>query len=116
MSDESPASTAGLQVGDLIVEFGTLKSDNFTNLTMLATVAESSKNENMRVKVIRNGELKTLLLKPRAWSGRRNTLFCLKCCLDHKSLCFVKLFFTFSSIGRGLLGCHVRPVEAKPDR
>jgi predicted metalloprotease with PDZ domain len=74
VSQESPASTAGLQVGDMIVEFGTLKSDNFTSLTLLATVAESSKNENIRVKVIRNGELKTLLLKPKVWSGKRIVL------------------------------------------
>jgi len=69
VSEESPAFVAGLKVGDMIVEFGTLKSDNFTNLASLATVAELCKNENMRVKVIRNGNVKTLLLKPKTWSG-----------------------------------------------
>lgn len=56
---------------DAIVEFGTLKSDNFSSLKSFAAIVESSVNQNIRVRVIRDGAVKTLLLKPKTWSGER---------------------------------------------
>lgn len=54
---------------DAIVEFGTLKADNFTSLKSFSGIVESSVNQNIRVRVIRDGAIKTLLLKPKTWSG-----------------------------------------------
>jgi predicted metalloprotease with PDZ domain len=45
VSQNSPAESAGLKVGDAIVEFGTLKSDNFTSLKAIAAIVESSVNQ-----------------------------------------------------------------------
>ena len=56
---------------DAIVEFGTLKSDNFSSLKSFVAIVESSVNQNIRVRVIRDGAVKTLLLKPKTWSGER---------------------------------------------
>lgn len=70
MSNDSPANHAGLKVGDALVEFGTIKSENFTSMSAIATIVEASKNENVRVRVLRDGAVKTLLLKPKPWSGR----------------------------------------------
>jgi 26S proteasome non-ATPase regulatory subunit 9 len=86
VSGGSPAEVAGLKIGDLMVEFGTLNSDNFTSLKSVSTIVESSFDQNIRVRVIRDGKLKTLLLKPKTWSGR------------------------------GLLRCNIKPLDNEPER
>jgi len=69
VSPNSPAETAGLKVDDKIVEFGTLNADNFVSLKSISTIVESSVDQNIRVRVIRDGSVKMLLLKPKAWAG-----------------------------------------------
>ena len=69
MTENSPAAFAGLKVGDSVVEFGTLKSDNFSSLKSVSAIVEASINQNIRVRVIRDGSIKTLLLKPKPWAG-----------------------------------------------
>ena len=65
----SPAEYAGLRVDDVIVEFGTCNAENFSSLKSISAIVESSVEQNIRVRVIRDGIVKTLLLKPRPWSG-----------------------------------------------
>jgi 26S proteasome non-ATPase regulatory subunit 9 len=88
VSDGSPAQSAGLRVGDLVVQFGSVTADNFTTLQALAEVAAHSKDSSLAVRVIRAGAVKAVTLRPRQWSGR------------------------------GLIGCNIVPIlpEAVPDR
>ena len=80
VSAGSPAEVAGLKIEDLMVEFGTLNSVNFTSLKSVSTIVESSLDQNIRVRVIRDQKVKTLLLKPKTWSGmiikKRYNFFC----------------------------------------
>lgn len=76
----SPAHTAGLQVGDEVIEFGSVNSNNFQNLQNIASVVQHSEGKALRVVVIRNGQRSPMTLTPQRWSGR------------------------------GLLGCNIVPV------
>lgn len=84
----SPADTAGLVPGDKIVAFGSINHENFQgNLKVIGEVVEHSVNTAIRVQIIRSGgKIMTLSLKPQKWSGR------------------------------GLLGCHIKPLEETIDR
>ncbi|TRY74937.1 hypothetical protein TCAL_04578 [Tigriopus californicus] len=86
VSPESPAHLAGLQVGDRIAEFGSINADNFGNLKQVGDLVQNSKDQNVRVKVIREGKSTAITLKPRTWSGR------------------------------GLLGCNIVPMDKVLDR
>lgn len=70
VTDGSPAAVAGLQVGDAIVEFGTLNASNFSALSDLALIAQHSIERSVRVAVNRNGTTVGLFLTPRPWSGK----------------------------------------------
>ena len=89
VSAGSPADVAGLKVGDLMVEFGTLNAQNFTSLKSVSTIVESSVDQNIRVRVIRDEKVKTLLLKPKTWSGTTTINFFSFFKLEEKRL-FVK--------------------------
>ena len=65
----SPADTAGIKQGDLVIKFGTVSKENFTSLKNISDVAESSRNRNVEVVVSRAGEHKRLKLVPTTWSG-----------------------------------------------
>ncbi|XP_060641993.1 26S proteasome non-ATPase regulatory subunit 9 [Anolis sagrei] len=77
----SPASLSGLQVGDEIVEFGSVNAHNFQSLQNIATVVQHSEGKALSVTVIRGGERMHLGLTPKRWSGR------------------------------GLLGCNIIPLQ-----
>eukprot|EP00126_Sphaerothecum_destruens_P007252 Sdes_comp19764_c0_seq2m11811 len=85
VSPSSPADQAGVCSGDLIVVFGSLSRENFTNLYQIADLIESNINIPILLKLLRPSpssvefHLKRLVLTPRPWSGS------------------------------GLLGCHVLP-------
>ncbi|TRY79038.1 hypothetical protein DNTS_011025 [Danionella cerebrum] len=66
----SPASKAGLRVGDQILEFGSVNTQNFRNLQDIASVVQHSEGKSVRVGVFRNGEEVHLNLTPQQWSGR----------------------------------------------
>ncbi|KAL5494448.1 hypothetical protein EMCRGX_G015784 [Ephydatia muelleri] len=70
VTDGSPAALAGLQVGDAIVEFGTLNAANFSALSDLALIAQHSVERPVRVTVNRNGTAVGLFLTPRPWGGK----------------------------------------------
>lgn len=77
----SPACAAGLRVGDEVIEFGSVNSENFQNLQNIATVVQHSEGKPLRVTVIRDGQKTPMSLTPQRWSGR------------------------------GLLGCNIVPIH-----
>mmetsp|Transcript_47634 Transcript_47634/g.126316 ORF Transcript_47634/g.126316 Transcript_47634/m.126316 type:complete len:203 (-) Transcript_47634:60-668(-) len=80
----SPAAAAGVEVGDRVLALGRLDLDAIRREGFAALAGEVAAHEGrgMRLLVIRGGEAcpRELTLTPRAWPGR------------------------------GLLGCHLRPV------
>ena len=66
----SPAQDAGLQRGDLIVEFGTQNNSNFKNLMDIGNMVINSENRPIRIKLMRNGTPMTINLVPKKWSGK----------------------------------------------
>jgi 26S proteasome regulatory subunit N4 len=79
--DSSPASLAGLKIGDHIMQFGTVTKAN-QKPDSLPKVVGASIGKPLPVKVYRNGEgMLNLQLTPQQWSGR------------------------------GLLGCHLQPIK-----
>lgn len=81
VDDGSPAASAGLLVGDEIVQFGSISAANFANMQTVAAVVEHSKGKSLPVMVLRDGLQKRLSVTPNTWSGR------------------------------GLLGCHIVPIS-----
>jgi 26S proteasome regulatory subunit N4 len=94
---DSPASEAGLQVGDKIVQFGTANWLNHDNMRKVAEVVEHNEGVSLwsqtmtfakaqqrpvPVRVLRDGSIAQLQLTPRREWG-----------------------------GRGLLGCHIVRIE-----
>ncbi|KAK0054408.1 26S proteasome non-ATPase regulatory subunit 9 isoform X2 [Biomphalaria pfeifferi] len=77
----SPAAEGGLIVGDQLIEFGSVTSDNFVNLQTIATVLQHSKNKPLRAVVLRGNRAVHLNVTPSAWSGH------------------------------GLLGCNIKPFK-----
>ncbi|KAL4646598.1 26S proteasome non-ATPase regulatory subunit 9 [Arapaima gigas] len=66
----SPASQCDLQVGDEIIEFGSVNSENFQNLHNIASVVQHSEGKPLSVTVVRSGQKVHLCLTPQQWSGR----------------------------------------------
>ena len=56
-------------LGDLVIKFGSVSKDNFTTLKNISDVAESSRNRNVQVVIMRSGVKKILKLTPCTWSG-----------------------------------------------
>ncbi|ORX60488.1 putative 26S proteasome non-ATPase regulatory subunit [Hesseltinella vesiculosa] len=71
VAPDSPASMAGLQRNDLIVQFGTIRHDHMQPLSSLATTVQSHLGQPLPVVVSRNSQLVQLSLIPStAWGGR----------------------------------------------
>ncbi|KAK7106813.1 26S proteasome non-ATPase regulatory subunit 9-like isoform X2 [Littorina saxatilis] len=68
----SPAADAGLQVGDEIVEFGSVTSHNFTGLKQIGELVHHSVGRPVRVAVLRQEKSVLICLTPGPWSGRGN--------------------------------------------
>lgn len=66
----SPAHSAGLQVGDEVIEFGSVNSNNFQNIQNIASVVQHSEGKALRVVVVRGGQRSPMALTPQRWSGR----------------------------------------------
>ncbi|XP_077985794.1 26S proteasome non-ATPase regulatory subunit 9-like [Glandiceps talaboti] len=66
----SPAASGGLLVGDTVVKFGSVTTDNFQTLLNIAEVVKHGQGRPLSVLVIRNGELVHLGITPQTWSGR----------------------------------------------
>ena len=78
---DSPASNAGLQVGDLIKQFGSVTKANFKGLLSIGEVVHHSEGKSVPVIILRNKQEQRLSLTPKKWSGR------------------------------GLLGCNIVPIR-----
>ncbi|KAI0050416.1 hypothetical protein FA95DRAFT_1555751 [Auriscalpium vulgare] len=78
----SPAADAGLLRGDLVLKFGDLKYDSFSEATLqlLSELVGKSENKAIRIQVQRDSQKTYLVLTPRQGWG-----------------------------GRGMLGCHIVP-------
>ncbi|KAI4504402.1 hypothetical protein M0802_000873 [Mischocyttarus mexicanus] len=81
VSPSSPAELAGIQVNDLIIEFGSINYGNFKSLKDIATLVEHSRYKSLDIKLKRGSNILALTLIPRPW------------------------------IGNGLMGCNVIPLE-----
>jgi predicted metalloprotease with PDZ domain len=69
VSEDSPASVAGLRAGDLVLQFGSVTAANKSAASMAAVVS-SSVGRALHVTVKREKEIKQLRLIPQAWGGR----------------------------------------------
>ncbi|KAF7991518.1 hypothetical protein HCN44_008889 [Aphidius gifuensis] len=82
VSPSSPAELAGIMVDDLIIEFGSVNAQNYKSLKDIGDIVENSRYKQVIVKIRRSSEQNmALTLIPRPWTGK------------------------------GLLGCHIVPLE-----
>lgn len=65
VSPDSPASEAGLQVGDGVVDFG-----GAVGMSELPSLVSANENKDVVVMVDRGGRMVELKVRPRVWSGR----------------------------------------------
>ncbi|XP_054725452.1 26S proteasome non-ATPase regulatory subunit 9 [Anastrepha obliqua] len=71
ISRGSPAEEAGMQVGDEILEFGTVNSRNFQkDLSQIGDIVRHMQNQRIPLKVQRAGQHLDLILIPKTWGGR----------------------------------------------
>lgn len=74
VAENSPANSAGLRIGDKILQFGSVLKRNTLKENLGKATQECvghSENEPIKVVVYRNGEgMLNLTLTPRKWSGR----------------------------------------------
>ncbi|XP_065212079.1 26S proteasome non-ATPase regulatory subunit 9 [Planococcus citri] len=66
----SPSDEAGLQVGDLITNFGSVNSSNFNGLADISNIVKHSINQIIKVIVLRDEVTVKVYLKPHLWSGQ----------------------------------------------
>lgn len=66
----SPAHDSGLKVGDLVLAFGTQNHANFKSLADIGQLVQNSQNRPLRVQILRSGQIQTLSLVPKKWSGQ----------------------------------------------
>ncbi|CAH1161491.1 unnamed protein product [Phyllotreta striolata] len=70
VSDNSPAYYAGFEANDELVEFGSVNSTNFKNITDIATVVQHSEGNQLNVRLKRGSRTFVVQLVPRKWMGR----------------------------------------------
>ncbi|XP_060536193.1 26S proteasome non-ATPase regulatory subunit 9 isoform X2 [Cylas formicarius] len=70
VSEESPSKDAGIQANDEIVEFGSVNSTNFKDITDIALVVQHSEGNQISVKLKRGDHFRTVVLVPKKWSGK----------------------------------------------
>ncbi|KAJ8919023.1 hypothetical protein NQ315_016928 [Exocentrus adspersus] len=70
ISPGSPAAYAGFETSDEVVEFGSVNSTNFKNITDIATVVQHSESAQVNVKLKRGERYLTVQLIPKRWAGK----------------------------------------------
>lgn len=66
----SPTDYAGFNTNDEVVEFGSVNSTNFRNITDIATVVQHSEGSQINVKLKRGERYLTVQLTPKKWAGK----------------------------------------------
>lgn len=59
----------GLKANDLIVQFGSVKKENFRSVMDIATVVQHSEGQKLNLKVIRGDNKINTVLTPKKWQG-----------------------------------------------
>lgn len=80
MSASSPAEEAGLQVGDQLISFADVSAQTANTLPSVAATLQANENREVEARLLRRGSALSVKLTPHTWGGR------------------------------GLLGCHLRPI------
>lgn len=70
ISPGSPAETAGIQVDDEIIEFGSVNVSNFKDLKQIGEIVMHRQNQQIVLKIRRRNAMHELTLVPKTWSGR----------------------------------------------
>ena len=70
ISRTSPAETAGLKLGDVLIKFGSITKSNFTGLNAIGEVVRHSVGKSINITVKRNEQKIHLVLVPQEWGGR----------------------------------------------
>ena len=70
VSHASPAETAGLKVGDKIVQFGHIGIETPTPIQAVASLLSTSEGRHIECMVSRGAEMVKLRLMPQGWEGR----------------------------------------------
>jgi hypothetical protein len=99
IAKESPAEEAGLQVGDLVTQFGSLHAKNHERLRALAKFVPEVAGEG--------GTIQLVVLRQLGDSERQNTDYDDETKWEKLKLSLRPRPFS----GRGLLGCHILPFE-----
>lgn len=66
----SPAEQCGIQKDDEILEFGSIKSENFRELQQISELVMHRQNQPIALKVKRQDRTLNIELVPKTWSGR----------------------------------------------
>jgi len=66
----SPAATAGLVDGDLVIQFGSICKTNFTQMQQVAEIVQNSAGRPIRLTVLRETHAVRLSLTPKRWGGQ----------------------------------------------
>ncbi|KAK4885943.1 hypothetical protein RN001_002214 [Aquatica leii] len=66
----SPADNSGIQVEDLIVEFGSVNHTNFQSINDIAIVVQHSEGQQLNVKLKRGERYIGTTLIPKKWAGK----------------------------------------------
>ncbi|GAB6028419.1 26S proteasome non-ATPase regulatory subunit 9 [Chamberlinius hualienensis] len=82
VSPGSPADEAGLKVGDIICEFGSVNKRNFSSVQDIGSLVQHSVGRSVGLVILRDRKKVNLSMKPRTW------------------------------IGQGLLGCRIVPISS----
>lgn len=80
VSSSSPAEEAGVAVGDQLIAFASITGQTPNTLPAVAAALQAHENKQVDARLLRRGSIINLKLTPHSWTGR------------------------------GLLGCHLRPL------
>jgi 26S proteasome non-ATPase regulatory subunit 9 len=69
VSSDSPAETAGFQIFDKIVTFGTVNYLNSNGLSTLQEFVKTAEGTDVRVVLLRGESVLNLVLRPKRWAG-----------------------------------------------
>ncbi|KAJ3260108.1 26S proteasome non-ATPase regulatory subunit 9 [Boothiomyces macroporosus] len=70
VAPDSPASAAGLLRGDLITEFGKVNINSPEPLSLIAKELPSQLNQQVRIRLLRDGAEKSVFVTPAPWEGK----------------------------------------------